>query len=110
MAIPKNIKDISPEHQQQTLLLGKLLSKSMSFTGGSSFDALLTASLSQAENQIAPAGKAFDIPSLPPVNAPVVKEGDDSRFREILATVLKHEGSAYVQHDGGGSESSKFGI
>lgn len=108
--MPKNINDISPDPQQQILLLGKFLSREMPAGSGNSFDALLTASLGQMENQSAPAIKAFETSSMPLSNPPAVSAGDDSRFREILATVLKHEGSSYVQRDGGGAESSRFGV
>jgi len=106
------MKDLSLNPQQQILLLSKLLSKGTPAAGSTSFEALLEASLGQIENQLSPLDKGPSVQSLPtiPASSPVlVKEGDNSRFKEILATVLKHEGSAYV-HSDGGAESSKFGI
>ncbi len=45
MTAPKDIKDIAAvTHQQQMLLITKLLSKGMSVSGSNSFDALLSAS------------------------------------------------------------------
>jgi hypothetical protein len=35
---------------------------------------------------------------------------DNAKFKEGLKTVLKHEGSGLVKEDGGGKESSKYGI
>ncbi len=96
------MKDLSLNPQQQILLISKLLSKGAQAAGSNSFDALLEASLGQVENQLSPQ-------ALPASNPALVNEGDNSRFKEILATVLKHEGSAYVHNDGG-AESSKFGI
>ncbi len=106
------MKDLSLNPQQQILLLSKLLSKSAPASVSNSFEALLEASLGQIENQPSPLDKGPAVQSLPPIPASgpaLVKEGDNSRFKEILATVLKHEGSAYV-HSDGGAESSKFGI
>lgn len=106
------MKDIGLNHQQQILLISKILSKGMSVTGSNSFESLLSASLGQGDNPAAPLDKGQAVqsfPALPAAVPPLVKEGDSSRFKEILATVLKHEGSTYVQRDGG-AESSKFGI
>ena len=108
----KDMKDISLNPQQQILLISKLLSKGTPAGGSNSFETLLETSLGQIENQLAPLEKAPAVQSLQaiPVSGPaLVQEGDNSRFKEILATVLKHEGSAYV-HSDGGAESSKFGI
>lgn len=117
MTAPKDIKDISAvTHQQQMLLITKLLSKGMSVSGSNSFDALLSASISQVDPQGSPFNKGLSVqslpalPALPGASPTQIQEGDAGRFKEILATVLKHEGSAYVQRDGGGAESSKFGI
>src|SRR5208282_5197893 len=90
----------------------ELLSKGTPAAGINAFEALLEASLGRIENQPAPLDKGSAVQSLPPlpVSGPVmVKEGGRSRFKEILAVVLKHEGSAYV-HSDGGAEASKFGI
>ncbi len=106
------MKDLSLNPQQQILLLSKLLSKGTPGTVSTSFEALFEASLGQIENELTTLDKGPAVQSLPaiPLSSPVlVKEGDDSRFNEILATVLKHEGTAYV-HSDGGAESSKFGI
>ena len=106
------MKDLSLNPQQQILLISKLLSKATPVAGGNSFEALLEASLGQVENQLSAADKGPAVQPLHtvPVSIPAIaKEGDNSRFKEILATVLKHEGSAYV-HSDGGAESSKFGI
>jgi lysozyme family protein len=106
------VKDLSLNPQQQILLISKLLSRGTPAGGNNSFEALLEASLSQVENQVSRLDKDPAVQSLPaiPVSSPaLIKEGDNSRLKEILATVLKHEGSAYVHRDGG-AESSKFGI
>jgi lysozyme family protein len=113
MTVPKDIKDIAAANpQQQVLLIAQLLTKGMPISGSSSFDALLTASIGEIENQQGPLDNGQALQSFPALQAsgpPLVTKGDNSRFKEILATVLKHEGSAYVQRDGG-AESSKFGI
>ncbi|HXW68451.1 MAG TPA: glycosyl hydrolase 108 family protein [Dissulfurispiraceae bacterium] len=106
------MKDLSLNPQQQILLISELLSKGTPAAGSNSFEALLEASLGQVEKQAAPLDKGPAVQCLPPlpVSGPaLMKEGGRSRFKEILATVLKHEGSAYVQKDGG-TEASKFGI
>ncbi len=106
------MKDLSLNPQQQVLLISKLLSKGTPAAGSNSFEALLEASLGQIENQLSTLDKGPSVQSLPamPVSSPaLVKEGGNSGFREVLPTVLKHEGSAYVHRDGG-AESSKFGI
>ena len=102
------MKDLSLNPQQQILMLSKLLSKGTPATRSTSFETLLEASLGQIENQLSTLDKWPAVHSLPASPA-LVKEGDNSRFKEILATVLKHEGSAYVHNDGS-AESSKFGI
>ncbi len=106
------MKDLSLNPQQQILLLSKLLSKGTPAAGINSFEALLEASLGQVENQLSTLDTGQAVQSLPPIplsKPALVNKGDNSRFKEILATVLKHEGSAYVYNDGG-AESSKFGI
>ena len=106
------MKDLSLNPQQQMLLISKLLSNGTHAAGNNSFEALLEASLGQIENQLSSLDKGPAVQSLPDIpvsTAAFVKEGDNNRFKEILATVLKHEGSAYVHNDGG-AESSKFGI
>ncbi|MGD0280761.1 MAG: glycosyl hydrolase 108 family protein [Dissulfurispiraceae bacterium] len=113
MTVPKDIKDIAPvDPQQQMLLIAKLLSKDVSIAGSNSFEALLSASLNQVDNHSELLDKGQAVQSFPPLQSsgpPLVNDRDNSRFKEILATVLKHEGSAYVQRDGG-AESSRFGI
>lgn len=110
----KDMKNIALDSRQQALLMTKLLAKSMPVTGNGSFDALLTASLDEANGagsgQAASLDKMLSLQHLqaaPP--QPVVGTADKSMFKEILGVVLKHEGSAYVHKDGG-RESSKYGI
>ena len=106
------MKYLSLNPQQQILLISNLLSKDTSAAGNNSFEALPEASLGQIADQRSSLDKrsAAQSPPAIPMSSPVlVKEDDNSRFKEILATVLKHEGSAYV-HSDGGAESSKFGI
>ncbi len=106
MTLPEDISGLVPDPQQASLL-SKLLSKSAQVQGGSSFQMLLAATVSQIGSQAASLhnGAAHFLHAS---GSPMVDQGNDARFKQILATVLKHEGSAYVQRDG--SESSKFGI
>lgn len=105
MTVPKDINGLVSDPQQVSLI-SKLLSKSAQVAGGSAFQMLLNESLTQLGNQSASRYNAEAF--LNTYGSPKVETGSDGMFKYILATVLKHEGSAYVQKDG--SESSKYGI
>src|SRR5271169_1352909 len=107
MTVPKDMNDVVLNPQQQVSLITKLLSKSAQITGASPFEMLLSSSMAQVEDQAALLRNGLSHPFPGSLPSPVEK-GGDSRFKNILAVVLKHEGSAYVQKDG--SESSRFGI
>ncbi len=79
-------------------------------TGKSSFDGMLTESIKQIEEKEIHFKKDLFSTVLPEL-APLEIQAPDGKgaFRKALATVLKHEGSAYVSRDGGRG-SSKFGI
>ncbi len=107
MTVPKDMNDVVLNPQQQASPMKKLLSKSAQITGGGPFDMLLAASMAQVEGQAGLLHSRLD--QSPQGSLPsTVDKSDDSRFKNILATVLKHEGRTYVQKDG--SESSRFGI
>jgi len=74
------------------------------------FEQLLTASLRQLYNKDVNLKKNVNetAPVFDPVR--VLDMDDNAKFKECLKTVLKHEGSRLVKEDGGGKESSKYGI
>ncbi len=79
-------------------------------TGGSSFDEMLAASIKEIESKEIHFKKELFSTAPPGLTIIGLQEPDGKGdFRKALATVLKHEGSAYVYKDGG-RESSKFGI
>jgi len=86
-------------------------SNNYSYINGISFEQLLTSSLKQLYS------KDINLKQSA-VNAPApvfdllqtLDLDDDAKFKEGLKTVFKHEGSGLVKEDGGGKESSKYGI
>ncbi|MBZ0156196.1 MAG: hypothetical protein K8I29_08315 [Alphaproteobacteria bacterium] len=83
--------------------------KSRTSPGGSLFEQLLTASSGKVQGEGNGFVRGLLSAPFPVPPHPSAEGGEDTRFRESLAVVLKHEGSAYVRRDGG-RESSRFGI
>ncbi|MFO0753772.1 MAG: glycosyl hydrolase 108 family protein [Thermodesulfovibrionales bacterium] len=77
--------------------------------GGSPFEQLLEASFEKVQGEGKGPVNGLMAPLSPVFSPPAVEGTEEARFRESLEVVLAHEGSAYVQRDGG-SESSRFGI
>jgi hypothetical protein len=76
-----------------------------------SFEKLLTTSLKQLYSKDINFKKSIanePMPVLDPLRA--LDLDNKANFEEALKTVLKHEGSSLVKEDGGGKESSKYGI
>jgi lysozyme family protein len=81
---------------------------------GGDFLDVLARTMSDIEGVQAARPALIDPTALPPylMTDPVQKgpSAEESPMKQVIRFVLKQEGSAYVARDGGGKESSKYGI
>ncbi|MCX5807197.1 MAG: hypothetical protein NT010_14245 [Proteobacteria bacterium] len=111
MSDPKTIQGLPP---LQMITFGNRENKAFnnySYINNISFEQILTSSLKQLYSKDINLRKDAangPISVLDPLKT--LDLDDNAKFKEGLKTVFKHEGSNLVKEDGGGKESSKFGI
>jgi hypothetical protein len=110
MSYFKNIQGLPP---LQMIVIGDGENKRYNNHGYSNinFEQLLTSSLKQLYNKDIDLKKSI-VSKPAPVFDPLqtLDLDDNAKFKEGLKAVFKHEGSNLVKEDGGGKESSKYGI
>jgi hypothetical protein len=110
MSYLKNIQGLLP---LQIILVGSSQNKTPKNHGSSNidFEQLLTTSLRQLYSKDIDLKKST---ANEPISAfdslRTLDLDDNTKFKESLKIVLKNEGSGLVKEDGGGKESSKYGI
>lgn len=106
----KNIQGLLP---LQTIIIGNNENKTSNnhSYNNINFEQLLTASLRQLYSKDINFTKSTTNEATPVLDSlQTLTLDDNAKFKEGLKTVFKHEGSSLVKEDGGGRESSKYGI
>jgi hypothetical protein len=106
----KNIQGLLP---LQMIMVGNSMNRTLDnhSPNNISFEQVLTTSLKQLYSKDINLKKSTanePMPVFDPLR--ILDLNDNAKFKEGLKTVLKHEGSSLVKEDGGGKESSKYGI